>query len=79
MLELYRTPLSGIPIALGNADQKSTIEQLVIEILDIKGKNPGSDITILESEINRLVYEIYNLTTEEITVIEAWFSVLDLH
>jgi len=34
-------------------------------------QNPEADSTELESEINRLVYELYGLSEEEIGVVEG--------
>lgn len=71
MLELYRTPLSEIPIAAGTPDQKQAIEKLVREIIAAKTANPVADTSALESQIDQLVYQLYNLTPEEIAIVEA--------
>ena len=71
MLELYRTPLSEIPIAVGTPEQKQAIEALVHKIITTKTANPAVDISAQESAINRLVYQLYNLTPEEIAVVEG--------
>lgn len=71
MLELYRTPLSEIPIATGTPEQKQAIEKLVREIIAVKTTNPQADIASQEAKINQLVYELYNLTPEEITIVEG--------
>ena len=71
MLELYRTPLSEIPIAMGTQDQKQSIEKLVREIIAVKTTNPQADIASQEAKINQLVYKLYNLTPEEIAIIEG--------
>ena len=47
------------------------IEKLVSEILEIKNQNPAADTTALEKEIDRLVYELYGLTEEEIGIVEG--------
>ena len=70
MLELYRTPLSEIPIATGTPDQKQAIEKLVREIIAAKTANPVADTSALESQIDQLVYQLYNLTPEEIAIVE---------
>lgn len=46
------------------------IESLVSQILTTKKQNPLSDTTHLEKEIDFLVYKLYNLTEEEIKIIE---------
>jgi len=70
MLELYRTPLSEIPIASDTPEQKSAIEKLVREIIDNKTTNPQADTKDLESQIDQLVYELYGLNPEEIAIVE---------
>ena len=39
-------------------------------ILKAKSANLSADTTALESEIDRLVYQLYGLTEEEIKIIE---------
>lgn len=70
MLELYRTPLSEIPIATGTPEQKQAIEKLVREIIAVKTADVHADISDLESQIDQLVYALYNLTPEEIAIVE---------
>ncbi|HLB49472.1 MAG TPA: hypothetical protein VJL59_20865 [Anaerolineales bacterium] len=36
-----------------------------------KQRDPAADTTALEREIDRLVYELYDLTPEEIAVVEG--------
>ncbi|MFA6103095.1 MAG: TaqI-like C-terminal specificity domain-containing protein [Victivallaceae bacterium] len=50
-------------------DQK--IELLVDQILAAKQADPGADTQELEREIDRLVYELYGLTEEEIKLVEG--------
>jgi len=49
----------------------SDIITIVDNILTIKKKNPKNDTSALESEIDRLVYELYGLSEEEIAIIEG--------
>lgn len=46
------------------------IESIVDKILTAKKANPEADISTLEAEIDRLVYELYGLTEEEIVLVE---------
>ena len=50
--------------------QKTLITNLVNEILDTKNTDPDADTTDLENEIDKLVYELYNLTEDEIAIVE---------
>lgn len=54
-----------IPKGLGFLDEIST------KIIDIKKLNPASDTAALETKIDRLVYQLYDLTAEEIEIIEG--------
>lgn len=51
--------------------QESQITELVDQILTKKKSNPEADITVEEKEIDRLVYELYGLTEEEIKIVEG--------
>ena len=44
---------------------------LVDHILAAKKKNPQADTSAMESEIDKLVYELYGLTEEEIRIVEG--------
>ncbi len=60
----------NIPIPSANELQKNEITNLVDKILSLKRANPESNITDLESRINKLVYKLYDLTEQEIEIIE---------
>jgi adenine-specific DNA-methyltransferase len=62
---------SQIPIAIGNNVGRKKIGDLVNEILFIKKQNPQADTTTLENQIDQLVYQLYDLTEEEIKIIES--------
>lgn len=68
---------SQIPIATGNEETRLKIEVLVNKILDTKKENPSTDMTTLEGQINQLVYQLYDLTEEEIKMIEHLSSSKD--
>lgn len=64
-------------ITLENEEIAKRIEILVNKIIDITSckdyesdLNKQSEVKTLENEINALVYKLYNLTTEEIQIIE---------
>jgi type II restriction/modification system DNA methylase subunit YeeA len=70
-LELYQKPLSEIPIKIvPQMDQQPFID-LVDQILAAKKTNHAADTTAWEKEIDRLVYKLYELTDEEIRIIEG--------
>ena len=47
------------------------IEGLVDEILKIKSKNSNEDVSEIEGEIDKIVYELYDLTEEEVGIVEV--------
>lgn len=47
------------------------LEPLVKNIIEIKKQNPSADTSDLEYQIDQLVYQLYDLTKEEIEIIEA--------
>ena len=42
----------------------------VNEILNIKNKNSNADISEIEGEIDKLTYKLYNLSNEEIKIVQ---------
>jgi len=50
------------------------IEALVDKILAAKNQNPQADTSQLEREIDQLVYKLYDLTEEEIKIIEGGYN-----
>lgn len=74
MLELYLTPISEIPIKKPSRIELKIIEDLVNEILTLKKNNPTLDTTKIEIKIDNLVYKLYELTYDEVKVIDPEFS-----
>ena len=62
---------SQIPIATGNDVVREKIVDSVNKILSIKKQDHTVDTTDLENQINQLVYQLYDLTKEEINIIET--------
>jgi hypothetical protein len=63
--------LRKLPIPLLDEIKQKPVIELVDQILLTKKSNPLSDTSALESEIDRLVYELYGLTEEEIRIVEG--------
>ena len=59
-----------IPVPESNERSRSNIINLVDQILDAKDADPDADTSDLEREIDRLVYDLYGLTEEEIAAVE---------
>ena len=62
--------VSQIPIPNIDPSQKALLENLVDKILVAKRSAPDADVTALENEIDRVVYSLYDLTPEEIAIVE---------
>ena len=71
LLELFQKPLTEIPIKLGSLKQQTDIAEIVEEIIKIKKQNTNTDISKLECKIDKLVYQLYGLTDEEIRIVEG--------
>ena len=69
-LHCYPDDAKQFPIAKVNHSQQQPIIALVDQILDTKKTHPNVDTSDLENQIDKLVYDLYGLTEEEIAVIE---------
>jgi hypothetical protein len=66
-LQLKTQYVSQLPIATPSPTHRADIESLVQKCLDAKGQG----VEQWEAEINRLVYEVYDLTAKEIAIVES--------
>ncbi len=71
MLELYQMPLSEIPIKLVSAQEQKAFIAIVDTILAAKQRDVEADTSGLERKIDKLVYALYDLTPEEIQIVEG--------
>ena len=62
--------LRKFPIKVISKDEQVQFVDLVDEIIETKKQSPSADTTSLESQIDQLVYQLYDLTEEEIAIIE---------
>lgn len=60
-----------IPIPAATPKQQAPIVKLVDRILAAKRADPQADVSRWEREIDRLVYQLYDLTDEEIAIVEG--------
>ena len=63
--------LEKLPVVRIPASQKQSFTALVDKILDAKQTDPEADTSELEDEIDKLVYALYNLTSDEIAIVEG--------
>ncbi len=67
--------VSQIPIPTIKTAQKTSISEMVNQILAAKRTDPDADVSKLENEIDQIVYLLYDLTPEEIDIVEEAESV----
>ena len=53
------------------SETENKISDKVKEVINLKKQNPTADTTELENQIDRMVYDLYGLTEEEIRVVES--------
>ena len=68
---LKAATIEALPIALGKKEQQKKIELNVESILNAKAKDKQTDVSSIESEIDRLVYNLYGLSEDEIKIVEG--------
>jgi hypothetical protein len=67
--------VSQIPIPSIKPAQKASISKLVNQILAAKRTDPDADVSELENTVDQIVYFLYDLTPEEIAIVEGAESV----
>ena len=68
-IHLYPDDWKKLPIPDVTHEQQTPIIDLVDQILTAKHADPDADVSALEAEIDQLVYELYELTPEEIGMV----------
>jgi hypothetical protein len=71
-LNINNEILSSIPFPIANKAINTSLIKYVSKILE--NKSEGKDTTLLEQEIDHLVYKLYELTYDEVKVIDPEFS-----
>jgi hypothetical protein len=69
--DLNGNQIMSIPIPVATTSQQAKIIALVDQILSTKKLNPQADTTDLEDEIDDVVYALYDLSPEEIAIVEG--------
>lgn len=63
--------MQHLPIPHASEDQKKEIAFLAQQITDLKAVKPDADVSSLEQQINEKVYVLFDLTPDEIAIIEG--------
>lgn len=74
MLELYATPLKQTPVFYSMCSITLKISQLVEEIILHLKSNQTKEVKNIEQQIDNLIYKLYDLTYDEVLIIEPAFS-----
>ena len=64
-------PFPVPPITEANQHLVTQMEDKVDKILDAKDAESDANVSELENEIDQIVYLLYDLTPEEIAIVEA--------
>ena len=70
-IHLYPDDWKELPIPIVPHDQQTILASIVDRILATRNPDLDADTSAMETEIDRLVYDLYGLTEEEITAVEA--------
>lgn len=63
--EIRKIPFPAIPIP-----KQNKLTDLVDQILSTKKTNPSADTSVLEQQIDLLVYHLYGLTYDEVLIVD---------
>ena len=70
-LRIGNNEIKAIPVPDVTSEQQAPIIEIVDRILAAKRTDPDKDVAALEKEIDRVVYSLYDLSREEIEIVEA--------
>ena len=70
-IQLYPDDWKKVPIPDVSLEQQAPIIKLVDQILDAKRTNLHAKVSELEDEIDQLVYELYDLTPNEVEIVDG--------
>jgi len=63
--------LRKLPIPKANMTKQKEIIELVSAILELKKQSASANTSMIETQIDQLVYQLYDLTEDEIKIIES--------
>ena len=70
-IDYYIRQIALPKTVLEDPSRQKPINALADQIIAAKSGNPDADTSALEHEIDQLVYQLYNLTPEEISIVEG--------
>ena len=69
--QIDKEPILGLPILKAENQGEKRVYSLVDQILSAKQKDPAADTSVLERQIDEMVYKLYDLTPDEIAIVEG--------
>jgi hypothetical protein len=63
--------IKQLPIKVISTDEQKPFIKIVDKIIEAKEQNPSAETKDLENQIDQLVYQLYDLTEEEIAIVEG--------
>lgn len=72
---LKKSTIEDFPIATSDPDLRGKIIELASKITLVKSRDVNADTSATEEEINDLVYKLYDLSKEEINIVESSLAV----
>ena len=70
-LRIGNNEIKNIPIPDLTTEQQAPIVRIVDKILAAKDTNPDADVSEFEKKIDQIVYLLYDLTPDEIQIVEG--------
>ena len=74
LFQIDKEPLLAIPLFSALSKEQKPIIKLIDRILSAKAKDPDADTGAQEDEIDVMVYKLYELTYDEVLVVEPGFG-----
>ena len=68
---LKAATIEALPIVIGTKEQQKEIVLKVESIINTKAKNKQADVSSTESEIDRLIYNLYGLSEDDVKIVEG--------
>ena len=65
--------IERLPIPKFNDNDKKTIEELVNKCIELKENDENADIKLIQNDIDKIIYELYDINEDEIKIIEGNF------
>lgn len=64
-------PITRIPLFVPDEERQRRIADLGNLVVQAKWKDRGADVSLMEDQINQLIYELYRLTADEVAIVEG--------